>query len=757
LLGTVSCTFTRDAAKRRYLKKGDTLYADGKYAEANINYRKAIQTDQNFGEAYYGLALSQLQQGTVRDAYQNVAQAAQLLPGREDVKVKLADVCLLLYLPDPQRGESFYKQLTEISDALLARNPNSYDGLRFKGYLAAMDKKVPESVGFFRQANALKPMQPEVVLALTQGLLLLKLNDEADKVAWALIQSGTSFGQIYDVLYASYLSNNRMADAERVLRTKAANNPKTGRYITQLAAHYYAFGKQAEMNSTLQRLKDHPNDFPDGHLLVGDFYIAIHKPDEARREFEEGAKANPQEAAVYEKRITNLLVAQGKNAEAMQVVDKLVAANPKDVSPKSVKAGLLLASGDAERIDLAVKYLEEIVKTQPDDPIAHYNLGRALWAQGNLPMARGQFEESIKKRPNFLPPRYHLAEIDIASRQFAPAFRYANEILTLQPNDPKARLLLASSQQGSGQLKDARKTLDALIQSRPGYIDAQLQLGFLDMQEGKLKDAGNIFEGLYKQGGGKDVRILEALVEFLLATGQPDKALAILGDELKKSPDSVVLRSQLASTAARLKKFDLAIEQYQQLEAKNPTVADYPLYLGEAYARKDDLGRAVASLQKAQQLAPKSPLVAGHLASMLERAGRKDEAIAAYRELLRLQPENPEVWNNLAYLMAESGKNLDEAMNLAEAAKRKMPNEPLISDTIGWIYLKRGTLQSAMQVFGTLTRQVPTNPTYHYHYGLSLLKNGENKKAALELQTALANHPSKSEEAQIRQLIATTH
>lgn len=757
LLGATSCSFTRDASKRRYLKKGDTLYAAGNYAEASINYRKAIQTDQDFGEAYYGLALSQLQQRTVQDAYRTIMRAAQLLPNREDVKVKLADVCLMLYLPDTQHGENLYKQLTEISDALLVRNPNSFDGLRVKGYLAITDKKTAESVEFFRKANAVKPMQPEVVLALTQGLIQLKLNAEADKVAWPLIESRTSFGQIYDLLYASYLRTNRMADAERVLKTKVDNNPKTGRYIIQLAAHYYAFRKLAEMNAALQGLKDHPKDFPDGHLLVGDFYAAIGKLDEARREFEEGAKANPRQAADYEKRITNLLVAQGKGGEAMQEVDKLVAADPKDESSKSMKAGLLLASGDSEKIDRAVKDLDAVVKNKPDDPIAHYNLGRALLAQGDVPMARGQFEESIKKRPNFLLPRYHLAEIAIANRQFDLVFRYANEILASQPRDPKARLLLASSQQGSGKLKEARKTLDDLIKSRPTYIDPQLQLGFLDMQEKKFKDAGEIFQGLYKQGGGKDVRILEALVEFLLSSGQPDKALQILGDEVKNSPDSTLLRSQLAFTAARVQKFDLAIDQYQKLEAKNPKVADYPLYLGEAYARKGDLDLAVASLKKAQQLAPKSPVVVGHLASMLERSGRKDEAIAAYREFLSLQPDNPGTLNNLAFLLADSGRNLDEAMNLAETAKRKMPNEPVISDTIGWIYLKRGMLQSAMQVFSSLTRQVPKNPTYHYHYGLSLLQNGDKKKAAAELQIALANQPSKAEAAQIQELIATAH
>jgi tetratricopeptide (TPR) repeat protein len=80
---TTSC---RQGAQA-YVTKGNQLFAAGKNDEANLNFRKAIQRDQRFGEAYYRLALVELKTGKARDAYGALTTANTLLPDRIDVKV----------------------------------------------------------------------------------------------------------------------------------------------------------------------------------------------------------------------------------------------------------------------------------------------------------------------------------------------------------------------------------------------------------------------------------------------------------------------------------------------------------------------------------------------------------------------------------------------------------------------------------------------------------------------------------------------
>jgi hypothetical protein len=43
-----------------YIKKGNSLFSSDQFAEAELNYRKALQKDSKSGEAYYRLALAEL-------------------------------------------------------------------------------------------------------------------------------------------------------------------------------------------------------------------------------------------------------------------------------------------------------------------------------------------------------------------------------------------------------------------------------------------------------------------------------------------------------------------------------------------------------------------------------------------------------------------------------------------------------------------------------------------------------------------------
>ena len=90
--------------------------------------------------------------------------------------------------------------------------------------------------------------------------------------------------------------------------------------------------------------------------------------------------------------------------------------------------------------------------------------------------------------------------------------------------------------------------------------------------------------------------------------------------------------------------------------------------------------------------------------------------------------------NNLAYLMTETGGNLDEALTLAQRAKQQLPNFTEVSDTIGWIYIKKNLSDSAIEIFRDLTAKVKDNPTFHYHYGMALAQKGDKGNALKELK-----------------------
>src|SRR5437879_868360 len=115
-----------------YIDRGNTLFEAGKYSDAVLAYRKAIQGSARSGEAYYRLGLVEVKLKKAHDAYQDLTRAADLLPDRNDVKSQLGDVILRAYLADRRRPKRLYDELTRLSSQLLAKDPNSFDGLRFQ-------------------------------------------------------------------------------------------------------------------------------------------------------------------------------------------------------------------------------------------------------------------------------------------------------------------------------------------------------------------------------------------------------------------------------------------------------------------------------------------------------------------------------------------------------------------------------------------------------------------------------------------------
>ena len=55
----VGCNRDPEAAKQKLVETGNRYFENGKFKEASIIYRRAIQKDRRYGEAYYRLGLAE--------------------------------------------------------------------------------------------------------------------------------------------------------------------------------------------------------------------------------------------------------------------------------------------------------------------------------------------------------------------------------------------------------------------------------------------------------------------------------------------------------------------------------------------------------------------------------------------------------------------------------------------------------------------------------------------------------------------------
>ena len=211
---------------KSYLQSGKKYFDAGKYEDAIILYKKAIQKEPKSGEAYYRMALADLKLRKIPDAYQALSAASSLSGDNVEIQSVYADFCYEIYLLDRNHPKGFYDKVVKLSQDMLAKDKHSYDGLRLRGYLDLTDRKPADAVDVLRQADQVRPMQAPVVYPLVQALMQDHQEPAAEKLALDFLQKNKTFGPIYDVLFRLYNSSGRQPEAENILKAKVDNNPK---------------------------------------------------------------------------------------------------------------------------------------------------------------------------------------------------------------------------------------------------------------------------------------------------------------------------------------------------------------------------------------------------------------------------------------------------------------------------------------------------------------------------------------------------
>jgi tetratricopeptide (TPR) repeat protein len=751
----VGCNRDPKVQRQKYLESGNRYFNNGKFKEASIMYRRALQQDLRFGEAYYRLGLSELKLRRPVDAMRAFQRAVELQPDNEDAAAKLSEIFLMAYTTDAKHPPHFLKEIEDNTKKILDKNPKSYDGLRLRGYLYLLRKDLPHAVEDFKLANSLKPNQADLMLVLAQSYIADKRIPEAEALAKQGIEANKEYFPLYNLLAQIYMQTNRPQQAEELLKLKASNNPRNPTPLVELAAFYWTQNRKPEAEAQLTRLTSNVKDFPAAHSLAGDFHFRFREYDKALEQYRQGFQqtADAAQKPIFQKKMVTVLIAQGKMAEANQLVAEVLKENPKDDQAIAIRASLELRAGTREKVLAAINDLQSLVSKNKDNPVLRFEYARALLLKNDLDQARVQLQEAIKLRPDYVLAKLALAQVYVTKGEFPRAVEVANDILQYDANSVPAKLLRSSAMIGLKEYVQARQELNAILQKNPQLTDAQFQLGMINFSEGNFKEAESVFRRLYNSTP-QDPRGLLGTVEAMVSQKQYAQALQLINAELEKNPQRLDLRGALAQTAYRSGNYSLAITEYNKLLEKNPKDTLLLMRKAEAQRASGDLQGAIKTVEAAQANEPTSAVPALTLAMLYDATGSHDQSRPFYQKVLQREPDNPMALNNLAYIMAEQGTDLDQALTMVQKAKQKLPNNPEVSDTLGWIYIKKNLSDNAIGIFRDLVTKYPERSTFQYHLAMAYYQKGDKPQAKKLLQGALSKSPSKFEQEKIRDLMA---
>jgi tetratricopeptide (TPR) repeat protein len=139
--------------------------------------------------------------------------------------------------------------------------------------------------------------------------------------------------------------------------------------------------------------------------------------------------------------------------------------------------------------DEAIASWRAAIRLKPDDAQAHYNLGLALGASGDLKGAIAAYRAAIRLRPDYADAHWFLGLDLAASGDLPGAIAEYRTAIRLKPDLAQAHYNLGLALDWSGDKPGAIAAYRAAIRLRPDYADAHCYLGLALLNRGSYGKA----------------------------------------------------------------------------------------------------------------------------------------------------------------------------------------------------------------------------------------------------------------------------
>jgi tetratricopeptide (TPR) repeat protein len=739
------CSRDPNVRKQKYLESGDRYFAKGKYPEAAIQYSNAVQVDSRFARAHYQLGQTYLKLGDSSRAFQELSRCVELAPDNYRAHIDLANLLVTARTPDGSPNSDYLKQARIHLDLLHEKQPQNPEVFEAWADYYSAQNNLGAALQQMQQAIAADPNRSESYLNLALLQLRSNLVDQAEinfKKA-AELDSKAMNAQL--ALGGFYQSRNRMPEAEQQFKRTIELAPKDPAPRGALVRLYMAEGKKADAEALLKQAKIDLSDNPEGYRMLGDFYFASGDLDKATAEYSSLYRDHPKNVQVKRNYI-QLLILKNQLDEATKLNNELLKANAHDVDALVYRGQIQLRRNDAAG---AVDALQQALKNDSGNAVAHYQLGAAFDMQHNDARAESEWREAVRLRPDLTDAQRALATLEMRRGDLDALTQTAQQIIGSAPQSPDGYLMRALAEMNRQKYSDAQQDLTKAMGLAPGSPVPYVQMGNLYQLQKKYLEAIKFYqEALDKNPASTDA--MQGIMNVYLLQKQPDQAIAAAHAQIAKSPTTGGFYDLLGTALFQKKDLsgaDAAFHKAIELDKNN---SDALLKLGQVQAAQGSVSQALALYQQSIKDHPREIAFYILAGEMYESQSEWNNAKSMYQKALEIQPDNPLASNNLAYVMLQQGGNVDVALAMAQTARRGMPDSSNAADTLGWAYFQKGVYQSAIDMFQESLRLnekrgAADDPTVHYHLGLAYQKVNQPAQARQQLERALKINPNNSD------------
>jgi cellulose synthase operon protein C len=376
-------------------------------------------------------------------------------------------------------------------------------------------------------------------------------------------------------------------------------------------------------------------------------------------------KADPNDlSALYE--TSRVQLAQGRSADAISTLERLLAKDRTNEQANVALIDLLLASGQTDR---ALERARDAAALMREALTIQTTLARVQIAKGDMGAARSTLN-SLTRVAAFNPSaQVTIGYLQLAAGNPQGAAYSADKALQGDARFVPALLLLAELDVAAGAVDKAEARLRELVRQDARLAPAHRLLG--DVAIARKSPAAAVAHYRTALDRSPDFETLRRLYVAHVQAGDAGKGLALLQGWVKKRPDDVPAMALLAEAQTQAGQKKTARATLQAAAARGPN----PVILNNLANLQAELGEpeALATAEKAKQLAPNDPVILDTVGWIRVRQGQVDAGLKDLREARLRDPANPEIRYHLAVALSKSGRAAEARSELNQALAGARP------------------------------------------------------------------------------------
>ena len=760
LLFVAACSSPEEVIQSHY-ENGMELLEENDLVKASIEFRNALQIDDTFVPAWYGMSLVEDQNKEWVKVVGLLNKVVELEPTHIEAQVRLGTLMLLIgeldtavstseaaLLLDNQnadvlalRGAVMLKladreSAVDFANRSLAIEPGNLNALQVLAAERFSERDYDGALAFIEQSDNSSDGNRDLMLIAVYVYETKGEIDNAERVFKQLAEQNPEDKEIRIALVNFYVKHGKIDEAEQEIRDVAAQDPADFEASMDVVRFINTYRDASQTEQALLNLIQRGTDVVKYQLALSQFYLEKGDEPASKEVLEKIVErtGSSEDGLIARARLGEMALATNDTENASRIINEILELDGENIAALEMRGSINL---DENNYDAAIQDLRIVLNETPNSTRASLLLAKAYELLGSIELADDTLADAFRFSQNNV--AVGMAYSDFLLKQ-SSADRAESILVDLLNSDPKNIDVLKSLAQvriiqqdwvGAQQVSDALK--EAGDQSG---VSTQIE-GIVYSSRQDYAQSIIAFRDAYSAAPGES-RPLVSLIGAYIQSGQREEAEEFLNSLLAENENNYLALVMLGQLQMLNQNTDGAISTLNSAIAVQPETETAYVNLIAHYVRSEDYDTALKIIEEAMLAVENNVGIQLTKASIFEQQKDFEGAIGVYEAILEINQNSDVVVNNLASLLSEhrtDNASLQRAQELAQRFRQSVI--PHFKDTLGWIYYKVGDIQAASSLLQDVVEQMPTEIIFRYHLGSSYMAEGRNDAAIREFEEVI--------------------